>query len=211
MAPGKKQFKSLMPTIDGKMNKVAVDPSVAVLHKEIKRLKTQLAASDDKYQEMHRKYVCLRSNKRSGNLEGRRLTRSDSWRVVRTMASVSARIKAVDKTGSLLAVAEAKDNAIFSKLRPNDGKIQSEHVLGALRAHGLLADDLRLVECFQELEMNPELTFKDFQRIKNNSLLMDRALNKQLAIPNFAKFKEGINQCYKDSKHNEGQTRNTLM
>jgi hypothetical protein len=201
-APGKQQqqqqqFDSPMPTVRGNSNKVSADPNVAGLQTEVKKLKTQLAAANDKYQEMRKETLRRASfsvqSKKSGDAKGRRQTvKADATEVV-------------DKTGSLLAVAEAKDHAIFSKFKPKDGFIQSERVTSALRAHGLLPNDLRLTECFEELSMKPELDFAEFQAIKNNNLLMDRALNMQLAIPNFAKFKEGIKKCYRETKHNEGR------
>lgn len=163
------------------------------LHEEIKKLRQQLAAKDDKYQEMRKETL------RRGTFTQQQV------KLNKHNKQHHKKAEEIDQTGSLLAIAQKKDRAMFKKFGPNaEGVITSERLVNALKSHGLIQSDIRLAECFAELKLKTELNFEDFQEIKNNNLLMDRALNNQLAIPNFAKFREGVKQCYKSTKDNEG-------
>jgi len=165
--------------------------NVDVLEKEVKKLRTQLSAANDKYLEMRRENL-------------RRATFSQQDRSSSKKRAHKKKVE-VDIEGSLLAISQQRDHELFRTFKPNtEGLISSESVLNALRRQGLLSSDIRLVDCFEELRLKAELSFEDFRSIKNDNLLMDRALKNQLVIPEFVKFRNGIKECYIDTKHNEG-------
>ena len=53
---------------------------------------------------------------------------------------------------------------------------------------------------WQELALKPQLTYEDFVTIKDNCVLMHRALTDQLIIPDFASFGQAIHDCYTETK-----------
>jgi len=111
----------------------------------------------------------------------------------------------MDTTGCVQAVSKQKDLALFRQFCPKRNKsdkagrdtINSARVVACLTGqHGLCKDDPRLASLWHELSLKPQLTFSAFQMIKDNCLLMDRALTNSLVIPDFKTFTTSIHDCY---------------
>lgn len=119
----------------------------------------------------------------------------------------------MDKTGTVQVFAERRDHEIFSQFNPRFSRragagcgrtgstISSSDVITHLKEqHGLQTNDPRLDSMWKELSMKPRLTFEEFVMVKDNCVLMDRALTDQLIIPDFASFSDSIKECYLETK-----------
>jgi glutaminase len=112
-----------------------------------------------------------------------------------------------DAAGSYKEQSTQQDQKIFDSLGSMaNGNLAAATVLDALKQCGLLKDDERLRASFAELLLvGPEgMTFDEFRFIKNESLLLNRALSNKLKIPQFAAFTSEIKDCFDETKANTG-------
>lgn len=87
----------------------------------------------------------------------------------------------------------------------NDGVINSEDLLNLLNEVGFSKDDERLHKVYQELEKfkNKEIKLHDFsQIIASASLLIERAIKGELAIPDFADFSNKMDEIFNEISQN---------
>jgi len=111
----------------------------------------------------------------------------------------------MDKTGTVQAYAELRDRQLFRDFQPRRVKhistISSKTVMSRLKDHhGLRSTDPRLASMWKELSLKQRLTFEEFVMVKDNCVLMDRALTGQLIIPDFRSFAKSIKDCYIETK-----------
>jgi glutaminase len=170
------------------------------LFNEIKTLKIQLAAAGDRYEEekkrrsdgMNQKAVF--NNQEALDKANERMSRNHHAG------------EQVDINGTTLQNQIKDDRKAFQKLGPDEnGLIPAAAALKELENCGLLKDDTRLSTSFAELSLVGEagMTFEEFRHIKNESLLLDRAFMRKLAIPDFQGFTNGVKACFDETYDNK--------
>lgn len=103
---------------------------------------------------------------------------------------------------STLLKMSTSENLFRSLDENNNGYINKHDLLKPLNQNGILIDDPRLKETANALSQytdNQEISLEDFTQITQNNLtLIERTLKGQLAIPEFNKFCEQIQQIYNE-------------
>ncbi len=104
---------------------------------------------------------------------------------------------------------DSREYRLFSSL-DKDGKgcIHPVDLKNILSRQGLKEDDFRLEECFRMLQKYKEkdlVSYEEFgEIIQRNILLVERALQGNLVIPNFEDFCRDILDIFVETKKNEG-------
>ena len=116
-----------------------------------------------------------------------------------------------DKVVATGSTADLRELHLFRSLdADNDEYVRRRELLDALESIGLRADDVRLKESMRALDTfaaqkapEPEIPQGNFcQAIRPNILLIERALQGNMVIPDFATFCVEIDEIYAASREN---------
>ena len=104
----------------------------------------------------------------------------------------------------------AKEEQLFFAIDfDNDGRIESSVLLKLLEDEGLRKEDIRLTEVYRKLERykDKSINFHEFSDIISSaSLLINRAITGEFAIPDFKQFCEEMDAIYDEVIQNESGT-----
>lgn len=101
---------------------------------------------------------------------------------------------------------EREQQIFFALDDDNDGKVSVEDLRQTLMDAGLDSSDDRLIHIYKQLDSlgNASITFPVFREMFGSAgLLMERALQGELVIPDFRDFKERVDKIFEAVKLNE--------
>ena len=103
--------------------------------------------------------------------------------------------------------ASSREEKLFSVIDiDNDGKIKAKDLISLFEEVGFSANDERLSKVYNELNKfgNDEIILNDFsQIISSASLLIERAIKGELAIPDFSDFSQKMDQIFNTVSKNK--------
>ena len=116
---------------------------------------------------------------------------------------------------TLIEVGDAREFRLFRALDLNrNGSISRRDFEEALTREGLSLDDFRITECVASLAehgMSDSISYEEFSRIaRPNILLIERALQGNMVLPDFEDFCTDIRRLYKETVDHVGSLPDTL-